>query len=118
MRLEYRERFPRHRLQSKLLVSDHGMHHDTNVTHVPWCMSESLTRGGGETFSLLPAHAQSEMLRIWQEAHGASTTWQSFLTIAYTTVPPEIDSILQNYYYLPFVNNSSCLLALQSKVER
>ena len=24
------------------------MHHDTCVTHVPWCMSGSLTRGGGE----------------------------------------------------------------------
>ena len=27
------------------LVSDLGMHHDTCVTHVPWCMSGSLTRG-------------------------------------------------------------------------
>ena len=41
-------RFPRHRLQRKLLVSDHGMHHGTCVTHVPCCMSGSLTRGGGE----------------------------------------------------------------------
>ena len=40
--------FPRHRLQRKLLVSDLGMHHGTCVTHVPWCMSGSLTRGGGE----------------------------------------------------------------------
>ena len=31
-----------HRLLRKPLVSDPGMH------HVPWCMSESLTRGGGE----------------------------------------------------------------------
>ena len=43
-----RERFPGHRLQSKPLVSDPGMHHGTCVTHVPWCMSGSLTRGGGE----------------------------------------------------------------------
>ena len=40
--------FPRHRLQRKPLVSDPGMHHGTCVTHVPWCMSGSLTRGGGE----------------------------------------------------------------------
>ena len=40
--------FPRHQLQRKLLVSDSGMHHGTCVTHVPWCMSGSLTRGGGE----------------------------------------------------------------------
>ena len=35
-------------LQRKPLVSDPGMHHGTCVTHVPWCMSGSLTRGGGE----------------------------------------------------------------------
>ena len=45
MRWEYRERFPRHRIRGKPLVSDHGMHHGTCVTHVPWCMSGSLTRG-------------------------------------------------------------------------
>ena len=46
---ECRERFPRHRLQRKPLVSYLGMHHDTCVTHVPWCMSGSLTRITGET---------------------------------------------------------------------
>ena len=34
--------FPRHRLYRKPLVCD-------PVMHVPWCMSGSLTRGGGET---------------------------------------------------------------------
>ena len=42
--------FSRHRLQRKLLVSDPGMHHGTCATHVPWCMSGSLTRCGGENF--------------------------------------------------------------------
>ena len=41
-------RFSRHWLQRKPLVSDPSMHHGTCVTHVPWCMSGSLTRGGGE----------------------------------------------------------------------
>ena len=36
------------KLQRKTLVSDPGMHHGTCVTHVPWCMSGSLTRGSGE----------------------------------------------------------------------
>ena len=45
MRRECRERFRRHRLQMKPLVSDPSMHHGTCVTHVPWCMSGSLTRG-------------------------------------------------------------------------
>ena len=54
MRRECRERFPRHRLQGKPLVIDPGMHHGTCVTHVPWCMSGSLTGGGGENVPGIP----------------------------------------------------------------
>ena len=54
MHREYREHFPRHRLQRKPLVSDPGMHHSTCVTHVPWCMPGSLTRGGGESVPGIP----------------------------------------------------------------
>ena len=54
MRRECRERFSRQRFQSKLLVNDPGMHHDTCVTHVPWCMSGSLIRGGGENVRGIP----------------------------------------------------------------
>ena len=54
MRRECRERFPRHRLHRKPLVSDPNMHHDTCVTHVPWCMSGSLTCGGGENVPAIP----------------------------------------------------------------
>ena len=54
MRRECWERFPRHWFQRKLLVSDPGMHHGTCVTHVPWCMSGSLTRGGGENVPGIP----------------------------------------------------------------
>ena len=49
---------PRRRLQRKTLVSDPVMHHGTCVTHVPWCMSGSLTSCGGETF---PAHAHPQL---------------------------------------------------------
>ena len=38
-------------LQRRPLVSDPGMHHGTCVTHVPWCISRSLTRGDGENVS-------------------------------------------------------------------
>ena len=38
----------------KPLVSDPDMHHDTCVTHVPWCVSGSLTRGGGENVPGIP----------------------------------------------------------------
>ena len=54
MRRECRERFPRHRFQRKPQVSDPDMHHGTCVTHVPWCMSGSLTRGGGENVPGIP----------------------------------------------------------------
>ena len=43
--------FPRRQFQKKLLYSDPGMHHGTCVTHVPWCMSGSLTCGDGENRS-------------------------------------------------------------------
>ena len=50
-----RERFPaHHRLQRKPLVSDPGMHHGTCVTHMPWCMSGLLNRGGGENVPDIP----------------------------------------------------------------
>ena len=54
MRRECRERFPRHRLQRKPLISDPGMHHGTCVKHVSWCMSWSLTRGGGVNVPGIP----------------------------------------------------------------
>ena len=44
MRWECRERFLRYRLQREPLVRNPGLHHGTCVTHVPWCMSGSLTR--------------------------------------------------------------------------
>ena len=57
-------------------VSDPDMHHGTCVTHVPWCMSGSLTSGflwsrwRRKTFPAFPAHTQPVILRICQEAHG------------------------------------------------
>ena len=54
MRRECRERFPRHRLQRKPLVSDPVMHHGTCVTHVPWCMAGSPTDNGGGNVPGIP----------------------------------------------------------------
>ena len=65
--------FPRRRFQRKPLVSDPGMHHGTCVTHVPWCMSGSLTRGDGENGPGFPGACAPTILRIWQEAHGITT---------------------------------------------
>ena len=54
MRRQCRERFPHHRLRRKPLVIHYGMHHGTFVTHVLWCMSGSMTRGGGENVPCIP----------------------------------------------------------------
>ena len=62
--------FPHRRFRRKPLVSDPGMHHDTCVTHVPWCMSGSLTCGAGENVPGIPGACAPAILRIWQEAHG------------------------------------------------
>ena len=72
MRRECRERFPRHRLQRKPLVSDPDMHHGACMTHVPWCMSGSLTRGGEENVPGIPGACATPLLRFWQEAHSSS----------------------------------------------
>ena len=46
--------YPRLRLERKSLDSDPGMHHGTCVTHVPCCMSGSLTRDDGENVPGIP----------------------------------------------------------------
>ena len=66
--------FPHCRFQRIPLVSDPGMHHGTCVTHVPWCMSGSLTCGDGENVPGIPGACAPAILRIWQEAHGTTYT--------------------------------------------
>ena len=65
--------FPCRRFQGNPLVSDPGMHHGTCVTHVPWCMSGSLTCGDGENIPGIPGACAPAILSIWQEAHGPIT---------------------------------------------
>ena len=65
MRRECRECFPRNRLQRKPPVSDPGMYHGTYVTHVPWCMSGSVARGGGENVPGIPgAYANLNFMHL------------------------------------------------------
>ena len=66
--------FPHRRFQKKRLVNDPDMHHGTCVTHVPWCMSGSLTCGDGENVPDIPGACAPAILRIWQEAHGTTLT--------------------------------------------
>ena len=94
MRRECRECFPHYRLQRKPLVSDPSMHHGTCVTHMPWCMSGSLIRGGGKTSPAFPAHAQHPILSIWQEAH-----WLYFCYCIGSKTP---NDSLMKYFTLPY----------------
>ena len=41
----------------------------THVTHVPWCMSGSLSCNDGENVPGIPGACAPAILRIWQEAH-------------------------------------------------
>ena len=78
---------PRRRFQRKPLVGDPGMHHGTCVTHVPWCMSGSLTCGDGENVPGIPGACAPATLRIWQEAHDALThlPWTKWPPFGQTT---------------------------------
>ena len=73
MRRECRECFSRHRIERKPLVSDPGMHHDTCITHVPWCMSGSLTRSGGENVHGIPGACATRNFR--HLARGSCWVW-------------------------------------------
>ena len=84
--------FPRRRFQMKPLVSDPGMHHGTCVTHVPWCMSGSLTCGDGENVPGIPGACAPTILHIWQEAHDMNTF--SALLVLYERYPLVTDEFL------------------------
>ena len=76
MRRDCRERFLRHRLQRKPLVSDTGLHHGTRVTHVPWCMSGPLTRGGWKNIPVIPGACATRSFTYL--ARGPCSLWSRF----------------------------------------
>ena len=88
--------FPIRRLQRKPLVSDHGMHHGTCVTHVPWCMSGSLTCGGGENVPGIPGACTPAILRIWPKAHELKCTLQSAVRYGDSKTPMGVCHTIHN----------------------
>ena len=92
--------FPHRRFQRKPLVSDPGMHHGTCVTHVPWCMSGSLTCGDGENVPGIPRACAPAILRIWQEAHGTrrhtDDKFQDMQLRGYQLFPAEVGRKLKS----------------------
>ena len=69
--------FPCHRLQRKPLVSNPGMHHGTCVTYVPWCMSGSLTSGGGENVPCIPGACATRNFAYLARGPLPYTCWPS-----------------------------------------
>ena len=62
--------FTSHRLQMKPLVSDPNMHPGTCMTHVPRCMSGSLTHGGRENVSGILGACPTRNFTYLPKAHG------------------------------------------------
>ena len=85
MHRECRESFPSRRLQRKPLVSDPGMHHGTCVTHVTWCVSGSLTRGGGKNVPGIPGACASR--NVTYLVYPTLTVFFTF-SILFMTQPP------------------------------
>ena len=113
------ECFPRHRLQRKPLVSDPGMHHGTCVAHVPWCMSGSLTHGGGENVPGFPNACTTRNFTYL--ARGSWRRW--FLSLVQTTgkwfnikkppyeqiKPHWVDKTVLSHNGIPFVGKMTSL---------
>ena len=59
-----------HRLQMKPLFSDPNMHPGTCMTHVPRCMSGSLTHGGRENVSGIIGACTTRNFMYLSKAHG------------------------------------------------
>ena len=89
--------FLRHRLKKRLLVSDPGMRHGTCVTHVPWCMSGSLTRGGGEDVpGILSACTTSNFTYLARGPWLHHCTDQAFLEHFDFSIPQNL-TLLRNF---------------------
>ena len=91
--------FPRRWFQWKPLVSDPGMHHGTCVTHVPWWMSGSLTRGDGEN---IPGACAPAIMHIWQEAY--VITYHLIESMWYHRLFVWLDSFLDWMHFNIFVS--------------
>ena len=68
------------RLQMKPLINDPDMHHGTCVRHVPWCMSGSLTRGGGENVPGIPGACATRNSRYLARGPWCQTSSQDQLS--------------------------------------
>ena len=73
--------FPRHPLQKKPLLGDPGMHLGTCVTHLPWCMSGSLTRGGEENVTGIPGACATRNFTYLARGPWSSFRFQFYMSV-------------------------------------
>ena len=97
MRRECRERFPRHRLQRQPLVSDPAMHHGTCATHVPGCMSGSLTCVGGENVPGIPAACATHNFTYLSRGP-CTIEWEESLRLEFSWSFIFVDEKMSSYY--------------------
>ena len=93
--------FSRQRLQTKPLISEPGMYRGTCVTHVPWCMSGSLTRGGRENVPNIPGACPTRNFTylVWFPWYGHDESgnrcqnqwWAMLLTLTCVTPPLRVE---------------------------
>ena len=108
--------FPRRRFQRKLLVSDPGMHHGKCVTHVPWCMSGSLTCGDGENVPGIPgACATRDFAYLvrgpwckWFTSHYQNQNWLS----SHLFTSPGLQELTMNNMSVRSINTVWIILCL------
>ena len=93
MRWKCCKRFPLHWLQRKLQVSDPNMHQGTCITHVPWCMSGSLTHVGRENVPGIPGACATRHF-----AHLVRGPW-SWMANSITFVQWQAALLLLTYCY-------------------
>ena len=110
--------FPLYRHQRKPLVIDPGMYHGTCVTHVPWCMSGSLTRG--ENVPSIPGACRNPQFNVSSERPmwwtltlpGANTVWNRYdaeITRSYDVNRESIMGARRHLHYLWNTNMAAWL---------
>ena len=98
--------FPRHRLERKSLVSDPGMRHGRCVTHVPCCISGSLTRDDAENVPGIPGACTTRDFTKrgpWTKKWSPQVTSGSFILFNYFI----IRALLSMYFLRCYQPSSS-----------
>ena len=111
MRRECRERFPRHRLPRKPLVNDPDMLHDgMGVTHVPWCMSWSITCSGGKNVPGIPGACTTRKFTSLTRAQWVTDCLKHSMFIDWSTICLQVAYYWAGLKHILFIDCSTICL--------